>query len=165
MSFKPVYNNNGAAINTDIEANIVREWIKANWAVPDIPVGKVDFAFLNDQMQWEGKSWVLNFYSDPPRKADFEVSPNSKEYRTRVIIDVWVNDEPSYTNGIISPALIKIHKWLEQFIDLNPTGLRSQGIGQVDSESYNFIPFTSNDDIFWFHYNHFVLLHYLLVKQ
>lgn len=165
MSFRPVYNNDNAAINTDIESNVVKNWIEANWDDTIIPSIKVDFSFLHDQRTWEGKDVVIRFYQDPPFKADFEVSPNSKEYSTRVIVDLWVNDENSYTNGFISPLLIAIHRWLTNFLDMNPRGLRNDGIGQVESETYNFIPFGPNDDINWFHYNHFVRCHYLTVKQ
>jgi hypothetical protein len=165
MSFKPVYNNNAAQINTDEEANIVRTWIKANWAVPGILDSDVDFEFIHEDRNWEGKMYVINFYCDPPTRRNFEVSPNSKEVSIRCMIDVWVNDPAAYTAGTRSPDEVKIHKWLENFIDSNPGGLEPYGIGLVEIENYRFIPFGPQDDANWFHYVCQVMLTYLLVKQ
>lgn len=165
MSFKPVYNPNTAAINEDIPARIVRDWIHTNWAVPGIPENKVDWAFLGEQYSWEGKTWVISAYSDPPKRNDFEVSPNSKEIKQRVIIDIWVNDLNAFTSGIWPQSIVKIMKWIQNFVDMNPTGLQSAGIGVVEYETENFIEFGSTSKKNWFHCNVMCNLEWLLVRS
>lgn len=164
MVFKPVYNPGTAAINTDNTQKIVRDWLETNWNVTGIPANKVDFDFLGEQYSWEGKTTVISTYPDPPKRADFEVSPNSKDINQRIIVDIWVNDVNAFANGKWPDNTVKIMKWIEEFVDSNPGGLQGAGIDVVEYESHNYVQFGSTSVKNWFHTNVFLMLHYLLVK-
>lgn len=166
-SFKPVHGDpNTAAIRTNDESNIVRAWLKANWAVSGLNVSKVDFEFIHEDRGWEGKDYVLNFYSEPISMVDFEVSPNSKEYKTRVMVDIWVNDSVAYAQGIISPYLISIEKWIIDFVNLNPLGLNPDGISVVECENQGrYHQFGPSDDANWYHFTIPLIVWYVTVKS
>lgn len=165
MSFKPVYNADAAQINTDIPARIVRDWIQTNWAVVGIPANKVDWAFLGEQYSWEGKTFVISAYSDPPQRKDAEISPNSKEIRQRVILDIWVMDLNAFVSGKWPDSIVKIMKWLQNYIDMNPSGLQNYGIGVVEYETENFVEFGSTSKKNWFHANVMLNLEWFLVRS
>lgn len=166
-TFKPVHGNpNTAAIRTDDPSNIVRNWIKTNWAVSGIAANLVDFEFIHQDKQWEGKDYVLNFYSEPISMVDFEVSPQAKEYRTRVMVDIWVNDADSYAKGIISPDLIKIYLWIIDYVNVNPLGLNSAGISSIECENQGrYFQFGPSDDANWYHYALPLIAWYVMTKQ
>lgn len=166
-TFKPVYNPTTAAINSDIPARIVRDWIKTNWdaTATGIVSTKIDWAFLGEQYSWEGKTYVISAYSDPPRRKDFEISPNSKEIQQRVIVDIWVMDLNAFVSGKWPESIVKIMKWLQDYIDTNPQGLQGAGIDLVEYESENFIEFGSTSKKNWFHCNVMCNLQWLLVRS